>query len=169
MPEALRWWFLALFSVGIATFIIGTIWFRGRRGAIEKKIGPATTPIPLVMQLVFLLIPGSDKQMVSEDCNPGLDPYIRAYTTLTEAVFDGPGESGPEWRRAATKNERGPEDLRALVDKIHRHAYKVTDEDVLALKAKHSEDVLFEVIVSAAVGAAEQRLLAGLRALEEAT
>ena len=97
-----------------------------------------------------------------------LDPYARACRTLTEAVFEGPGESSPEWRRASAKNEGVPEDLRPLVDKIHRHAYKVTDEDLLAVKAKHSEDVLFEVIVSAAVGAAEQRLLAGLRALEEA-
>ena len=97
------------------------------------------------------------------------DAYTTAYRTLTEAVFDGPGESSPEWRRAAATNEGLPEDLRALVDTIHRHAYKVTDEDLLALKAKHSEDVLFEVIVSAAVGAAEQRLLAGLRALEETT
>ena len=56
MAEALRWWFLALFSVWIAGFIMRTIQFRGRRGAIEKKIGPVPTPIGLVMPPVGLLI-----------------------------------------------------------------------------------------------------------------
>jgi alkylhydroperoxidase family enzyme len=61
-----------------------------------------------------------------------------------------------------------PPDLQALVDKVHRHAYKVTDEDFARLRTTYSDDELFEVVVSAALGAARQRLFAGLSALENA-
>ena len=61
-----------------------------------------------------------------------------------------------------------PEDLTSLIEKIHRYPYKVTDEDIEALLPKYGDDQLFELIVSAAVGASRQRLMAGLRALEEA-
>jgi len=46
------------------------------------------------------------------------------------------------------------------------HAYKVTDEDLAALKrAGNSDDVLFEATVSAALGAALGRWSAGSAAL----
>jgi alkylhydroperoxidase family enzyme len=50
---------------------------------------------------------------------------------------------------------------------VHRHAHKVTDEDLAELQATYGDDRLFEIIVSAAVGASRQRLLAGLKVLEE--
>ena len=84
------------------------------------------------------------------------------------AVLDGPGETDPSLRYAAAEGVGVPEDLRDLVEKIHRHAYQVTDEDIAALQASYGDDRLFEIIVSAAVGASRQRLMAGLRALEEA-
>jgi alkylhydroperoxidase family enzyme len=61
-----------------------------------------------------------------------------------------------------------PPDLAVLVEKIRRHAYRVTDEDVNALRARYSEDQLFELIVAAALGAAEHRLERALAALEDA-
>jgi len=61
-----------------------------------------------------------------------------------------------------------PEELRALVDKIRRRAYEVTDEDLDALRARYSEDEIFELVVATVVGAADLRLRAGLKALEEA-
>jgi hypothetical protein len=60
------------------------------------------------------------------------------------------------------------DDLKGLVEKIHRHPHRVTDEEVAGLQGKYGDDRLFEIIVSAAVGASRQRLMAGLRALEEA-
>jgi hypothetical protein len=54
------------------------------------------------------------------------------------------------------------------VGKVHTHAYKVTDADVAAAQRIYGDDRLFEVIVSAAMGASKQRLDAGLRALEDA-
>ena len=61
-----------------------------------------------------------------------------------------------------------PADVETLIDKIHRHAYRVTDDDIARLQAKYGDDQLFELVVSAALGASRNRLLAGLRALDEA-
>jgi hypothetical protein len=83
------------------------------------------------------------------------------------ALLEGPGTLPSALRQAIARGEP-PEDLRPLVDKVRRHAYKVTDEDVAALKERYSEDQLFEIIVAAAFGAAEKRLQAGLLALEQA-
>jgi alkylhydroperoxidase family enzyme len=59
-------------------------------------------------------------------------------------------------------------ELAALVQKIFDHAYRVTDDDVDALRSHYSEGQLFELVVAAAVGAAEYRLKAALAALEGA-
>jgi len=83
------------------------------------------------------------------------------------ALLRGPGATPAELRQACARGE-APTELRALVETIDRHAYEVTDEDLAALRAKYSEDQLFEIIVAAAFGAADRRLGAGLRALEEA-
>ena len=96
------------------------------------------------------------------------DPHAALRDQVLASVLDGPGESDAAIRRAAAEGAGVPDDLRALVEKIHRHAYKVTDEEMAALQAKYGDDRLFEIVVSASVGASRQRLNAGLRALEEA-
>lgn len=83
------------------------------------------------------------------------------------AVLDGPGTTPAALRQAVARGE-APEDLRALVDKIRRHAYQVTDEDLAALGDRYTEDQIFEIVIAASFGAAEHRLRAGLRALEDA-
>src|SRR3954464_8771846 len=83
------------------------------------------------------------------------------------AVLDGPGTTPAALRQAVARGEP-PEDLRDLVEKIRRHAYKVTDEDLASLGGRYTEDQLFEIVVAASFGAAEHRLRAGLRALEDA-
>jgi hypothetical protein len=96
------------------------------------------------------------------------DPHAAIRDRVFHTVFEGPGESDPTVRRAVADGEAVPDDLQVLVDKIHRHAYKVTDEDVARLRATYSDDQLFEIVVSAAVGASRIRLAAGLAALEQA-
>jgi hypothetical protein len=96
------------------------------------------------------------------------DPHADMRDRVFRTVLDGPGASDPAIRRAAAAGTGSPADLQALVDKIHRHAYQVTDEDVARLGVTYGDDQLFEIIVSAAVGASRQRLFAGLAALEEA-
>ena len=96
------------------------------------------------------------------------DPHAPLRDRVIRSVLDGPGETDPGVRYAAAEGVGMADDLRLLVEKIHRHAYKVTDEEIEALQAKYGDDRLFEIIVSASVGASRQRLMAGLRALEEA-
>ncbi len=96
------------------------------------------------------------------------DPYADMRDAVLESVLNGPGESDPAIRNAAADRTNVPPDLQTLIDKIHRHAYKVTDQDLSALKAKYGDDRMFEIVVSAALGASRERLLAGLAALEEA-
>jgi hypothetical protein len=95
------------------------------------------------------------------------DRFRELKDATAAALLRGPGASPPELRQACARGEP-PDELRALVEKIDRHAYKVTDEDLAALRARYSDDQLFEIIVAAAFGAAARRLDAGLRALEEA-
>jgi len=96
------------------------------------------------------------------------DPYAALRNRVLENVLDGPGLSDPATRNAAASRTDVPDDLKVLVEKIHRHAYKVTDEDIAAPQAKYGDDRMFEIVVSAALGASEERLRAGLKALEEA-
>ena len=71
-----------------------------------------------------------------------------------------------ELRTAAQPDRTAPPDFARYLDKIRRHAYKITDHDVDELKATgHSEDEIFEQTVSAAVAAGLERLAAGLEAM----
>jgi alkylhydroperoxidase family enzyme len=96
------------------------------------------------------------------------DPYAALRDIVLETVLQGPGEIDPSIRAAAAARSSVPAELQDLVEKIHHHAYKVTDEDVARLKSTYTDDELFEIIVSAALGASRQRLLAGLDALNAA-
>lgn len=58
-----------------------------------------------------------------------------------------------------------PADLAGFVGTVAEHAYRVTDEQVDALRAGRSEDEIFECLVLAAAGAADRRMRAALRAM----
>ena len=96
------------------------------------------------------------------------DPHAGLRDRVLQTVLQGPGESDPAIRIAAAERSGVPVELQTLVDKIHRHAYKVTDDDIAPLRAKYGDDRMFEIVVSAALGASRQRLLAGLAALDQA-
>jgi hypothetical protein len=98
----------------------------------------------------------------------GNDPHAELRDRVLARVLEGPGESDPAIRRAAASGVKAPLDLQPLIDKIHQHAWRLTDEDVAALQATYGDDRMFEIIVSAALGASRRRLFAGLDALEEA-
>ena len=101
---------------------------------------------------------------------------------LVDSVLATPGHTASELRKAilaraarlggrhgsggGEARDGMPAPLASYVDKVAVHAYKVTDEDLTALQqAGNSDDVLFEVTVSAALGAALGRLERGLSAL----
>jgi alkylhydroperoxidase family enzyme len=95
------------------------------------------------------------------------DPHAIDMKHLVDAVLAGPGMLDPRVRRAAAERAEVPEALRGYLDKVARHAYKVTDEDVEALRAAgYSEDQIFEATVSCALGACLRRLEAGLSAID---
>jgi hypothetical protein len=85
---------------------------------------------------------------------------------LVDSVLTTRGHTSSELRRAVLERGKVPDPLAAYVEKVFLHAYKITDADVAGLQqAGHSDDALFEVTVSAALGAALGRLERGLAAL----
>ena len=88
---------------------------------------------------------------------------------VIERAVEGAGKASREARRAAFANSGvTPEAVRTLIDKVAKHAYKVTDEDVAAAKAAGvSEDQIFELVVCAALGQAKRQYDSALAALAE--
>jgi alkylhydroperoxidase family enzyme len=81
-------------------------------------------------------------------------------------VLEGDGKATPELRRAAFDNAGLREPIQTLIEKVARHSYKVTDEDVAAVRAAGlSEDQIFEIVVCAAVGQASRQYASALAAL----
>src|SRR5687768_16577863 len=97
------------------------------------------------------------------DTDPGLR---RAVEERTAALGGGTDVCGPRDVAPSVTEGRVPIELAAYADKVAREAYGVTDEDVAALRrAGYTEDAIFEVTVSAALGAGLARLERGLAAL----
>ena len=96
------------------------------------------------------------------------DPHASLRDRVYERVLEGDGDADPALRQAAAAGVGVPSDLQSLIDKIQRHAYKVTDDDIARVQAKYGDDKMFEIVVSAALGAARKRLSLGLEALDNA-
>ena len=107
------------------------------------------------------------------------EPYTALRQRLVDAVLNSPGASDPTVRRAvearaaalggraSTTTSPVPHALATYVDKVATRAYTVTDEDIAALRqAGYSEDAIFEITISTALGAAMARLECGLAALK---
>ena len=87
--------------------------------------------------------------------------------TTASALLQGSGATPAELRQAIAEGNP-PEELTTLVQKIRSRAYTVTDGDFDGLRSRYTEDQLFEIILAAAFGAAQERLAAAHRALEDA-
>lgn len=88
---------------------------------------------------------------------------------VVERVLHGAGQTTGDDRRAAFENRDVPQAARALIDKVTKNAWKVTDEDVAAAKrAGLTDDQVFELSVAAALGQSTRQLDAALAALDEA-
>jgi alkylhydroperoxidase family enzyme len=82
---------------------------------------------------------------------------------VTELRTDAPIE---QLRAVTHEVPRAPEVMDAYLEKVRRHAYKVTDADVEGLKAAGlSEDQIFEQTVAAAIGEGLARLDAAERVI----
>jgi alkylhydroperoxidase family enzyme len=108
-----------------------------------------------------------------------VDRYTAQVRRLVDAVLTSAGDTDSDTRRAVEARAAAlggrpvetiselPAALDAYVDKVARHAYKVTDEDIAALRqAGYSADAIFEITISAALGAGMSRLERGLAMLK---
>jgi alkylhydroperoxidase family enzyme len=107
-----------------------------------------------------------------------MDRHSTWVERLRQAVLGGRGTTDAALRqaveaRAAVAGGRPgeasgsiPPDLADFVDKVIRHAWRITDGDVERLvRAGYSEDAIFELTIAAALGAGMGRLERGLAAL----
>jgi len=98
---------------------------------------------------------------------------------MIEAVRTSPGDTSPPLRHAveewtaelginpAAQSGEVPSELVSYIRKVALHAYKVTDEDIDALRnVGFSEDAIFEITLSAALSAGKVRLEHGLSVLK---
>jgi hypothetical protein len=90
--------------------------------------------------------------------------------TFVAGILEGEGHVAKAQRRAAFDNaDVRPEPLRALVEKVARHAHAVNDADIVAARASGlSEDQLFELLICAAVGEATRQDTSARAALDAA-
>jgi alkylhydroperoxidase family enzyme len=85
---------------------------------------------------------------------------------LRHSVLHGPAVTDPATRTAAATGGSLPEPDASFTATVRDASYRVTDADIDSLAAAgHSEDVIFELTVAAAVGAALRRYDAGRSAL----
>lgn len=92
----------------------------------------------------------------------------RLRKAVIERVLHGSGTTSGDTRRAAFDNADAPDDVRSLIDKVARNAWKVTDEDVAAVRQHRDDDEIFELVIAAALGQSTRQLDAALVALDEA-
>jgi hypothetical protein len=101
---------------------------------------------------------------------PDEDKKRAAHRALVDRVLGGEGRASAELRASAFGNAGLPPPLDVLIGKVATRPARVTDADFAAAKAAgFSEDQLFELVVSAAVGQSARLYEAGLAALAEAT
>jgi alkylhydroperoxidase family enzyme len=117
--------------------------------------------------------------IIMNDSGSKLRRHAGKIQTLVDSVLNSRGHSDPELRRAVEQRAAAhagrlpessaqlPQELGNYVDTVARHAYKVTDADIEALRsAGYSEDAIFEMTLSAALGAGIARLDRGIAAMK---
>jgi hypothetical protein len=101
---------------------------------------------------------------------PDEDNKRAAHRALVDRILNGAGKTSPEQRARAFSNADIAPPLDALIGKVVTRPAQVTDADFAAAKASgFSEDQLFELVISAAVGQSARLYEVGLAALAEAT
>ena len=81
----------------------------------------------------------------------------RARKAVIARILEGVGKGPQALRRAAFYNTGLPDPPRTLVEKVARHANRVTEADVSTARAAgFTEDQIFEVVVCAAIGQADR-------------
>lgn len=99
-----------------------------------------------------------------------MSDFRNAHKALVSRVLEGDGSASRAERRGAFDNAVLSEPARRLTNKVAKRAYSVTDEDITAVLASGlSEDQIFEMVVSAAIGESTRQYNSALAALDAAT
>ena len=97
------------------------------------------------------------------------DDFAAIVAWFQDCVLRGPARLPAELRQRAAHGDDLPAEVVAYVHKVRRHAHRVTDDDVAALRAAGwNDEAIYELTVAAALGQATRRLDAGLGALRAA-
>ena len=116
-------------------------------------------------QLMSGTWPGTTGYQSGNHVSSSSDPYDNM-RRLRDAVFSGPGKLDATVRQAAGSGAQLPGALGRYVTKVAQRDYKGIDIYLAALRSEgYSEEQIFEVTVSAAVGAGVWRLQVALEAL----
>jgi alkylhydroperoxidase family enzyme len=98
------------------------------------------------------------------------DKKRTAHKALLKRILEGDGTAPRVQRHAAFDNAGLAAPLTTLINKVAKHAYKVTDEDIAATTAAgFSEDQVFELVVCAAIGQSTRQYETALAALDAVT
>jgi hypothetical protein len=88
------------------------------------------------------------------------DLSAAAWERVAAAIVTTPGALPEEVRRAIVEGD-DPAELAALLDKVRRHAYRIVDRDLAGLET----DVVYEVVLAAALAEGDERRRAALDAI----
>lgn len=92
--------------------------------------------------------------------------HAQVMQRLHDAVLDAPGSLDRETRLGIASGRDVPPEVAPYADKVARHAYRVTEADIAALRdAGYSDDAIFELTVAVALGTSLFRRDVGLAAL----
>jgi hypothetical protein len=99
-----------------------------------------------------------------------MSDFREAHKALLSRILEGEGRASREQRRDAFDNAAPGEPMRTLISEVAAHPTNITDEDFAAVRASGmSEDQIFEMVVSAAIGQATRQYNTALAALDAAT
>jgi hypothetical protein len=87
---------------------------------------------------------------------------------LLQGALQSPGATDSALREKAYSGDLVAPDVAEFLAKVRQQSYRVTDQDMIALRAAgYSEDAIFELAIAAAIGSADRRLQVGLQAFAE--
>jgi hypothetical protein len=96
-----------------------------------------------------------------------MSDFKKAHQALLSRILEGDGSAWHAQRRSAFDNAGLGEPLKTLIGKVAQHPTHVTDEEfAVARESGLSEDQIFEMVVSAAIGQATRQYKSAVAALD---
>jgi alkylhydroperoxidase family enzyme len=99
-----------------------------------------------------------------------MSDFKNSHKALVSRILEGDGRASRALRRGAFDNTGLAEPVRTLISQVAEHPTEATDEEFARVRASGlSEDQIFEMVVSAAIGQATRQYNTALAALDAAT